>query len=172
MKKVNLIVLGLGLFATSSAWSQTELTINQWSGSTTIDLATVQNFTFEYDGYMTVNKIGAGSEYFDLQLITNLKIETVTGVDAQLFQNSFAGAMAFPNPIQESTKVSFDLAEASNIKIELLKADGSVVSVSEMDGLAGKNTSEVIGTENLSAGTYFVKISNSKSVETIKLIKF
>jgi hypothetical protein len=173
MKTTKALFIGISLFATTTMWSQTNLKINLTDNtSNEIDFNTVQNITFP-TGFVSINKVGGGYDYLDITTIKSIFVnETVTAINTKNSATFFENMYAFPNPMEAVSTVSFELKEASKIKIEVLNADGTLVSSTEMNGQVGENKSEIYNSQNLSDGTYLLKISNLSTVETIKLIKF
>jgi hypothetical protein len=76
----------------------------------------------------------------------------------------------FPNPMQTTGKVSFDLVENGNVQMRIINIQGQTVQNNSYGNLsAGKQTVNVDVT-NLATGTYFVQVISGKYVFNGKLI--
>jgi hypothetical protein len=78
-------------------------------------------------------------------------------------------AKIVPNPANNELNLSFNSPDNSKLSIEIMNVIGQNVKSVDTAPLAGKNEIK-INTEALSNGTYFLKISNGKSTETIRFI--
>ena len=75
----------------------------------------------------------------------------------------------FPNPSNEQVKLTFELKEVSNVKIELFDISGRLVStVSEKKNQVGEIV-ETINTNLYSEGAYLVKINANGNISQQKL---
>jgi hypothetical protein len=76
----------------------------------------------------------------------------------------------FPNPIQKSATIIFDLEESEQVNISMYDAKGAFVQLVSDSKLAkGKNQFE-IERGTLSAGNYVLKVTTAKKVLTHKLV--
>ncbi|MFK7786719.1 MAG: DUF4331 family protein [Crocinitomicaceae bacterium] len=88
----------------------------------------------------------------------------------------YISAWAYPNPVGESTTITYVLDQASNVDIQLMSLSGKVLSVVQKNSkeIEGENSVEV-DTSRLPSGVFFAKISitnsKGKSVKLIKLVK-
>ncbi|MBK6861605.1 MAG: T9SS type A sorting domain-containing protein [Saprospiraceae bacterium] len=74
-----------------------------------------------------------------------------------------------PNPVKESTVVSFNLEKAANVKMDLLNVEGKLIQTVFSGKLASGENSLNVNMANYNQGIYFVKLSyENKS----KLAKF
>lgn len=82
----------------------------------------------------------------------------------------FSISQNYPNPFNPSTKISFNLPEAGNVKLKIYDALGREVSLL-VDGFenAGRHTVEFNG-KNLSSGVYFYRIEYQNNYTTMKMI--
>jgi len=82
----------------------------------------------------------------------------------------FSISQNYPNPFNPSTKISFNLPEAGNVKLKIYDALGREVSLL-VDGFenAGRHTLEFNGS-NLSSGVYFYRIEYQNNFTTMKMI--
>ena len=76
----------------------------------------------------------------------------------------------FPNPIQKSATIIFDLEESEQVNISMYDAKGAFIQLVSDSKLAkGKNQFE-IERGTLSAGNYVLKVTTAKKVLTHKLV--
>ena len=77
---------------------------------------------------------------------------------------------AFPNPVNEKLSVSYSLNQSENVKLEVVNLLGEKVR----ELLSGKQTvgqhNLFIGTENLNAGVYFLKVTSNDHSQLVKFI--
>ena len=77
----------------------------------------------------------------------------------------------FPNPTNESTTLSFQLAKTGDVDVNVYSITGRLVkSISKKNLSAGDNTL-FIDCDDISNGTYIVKFVSGKQVESVKFIK-
>ncbi|MCJ8288234.1 MAG: T9SS type A sorting domain-containing protein [Crocinitomicaceae bacterium] len=77
----------------------------------------------------------------------------------------------FPNPTSTSTSLSFELANTSEVKIQVYNLSGRLVkSISKKNLGQGSHIIDIEGA-NLSAGTYVVKLSAGRQQATTKFVK-
>lgn len=88
-----------------------------------------------------------------------------SNVDDLVFDQSID---LFPNPTNGNTYLRFDLEDRAEVQITITDALGRLIDVSQENVFY--DTIE-IPTEQLSAGLYFVNISNGSSISTKKLVK-
>jgi hypothetical protein len=74
-----------------------------------------------------------------------------------------------PNPAQNEISLSFELKQTEQISIEIYNLIGAKLKQIENSPIIGKNEIK-INTESLSNGTYFLKINNGKTSDTVKFI--
>lgn len=81
----------------------------------------------------------------------------------------FALGQNYPNPFNPMTKINFDLARSSNVKLTVFNSLGQVVAVL-FDGFktAGSYTAD-FNAGNLASGTYFYRIETDVFKETKKM---
>lgn len=77
----------------------------------------------------------------------------------------------FPNPTNDNTTLSFNLAKAGDVELQVYSITGRLVkSISKNNVDAGLNTLQ-IDSEDLPNGTYIIKFASGKQVESVKFIK-
>lgn len=83
---------------------------------------------------------------------------------------SYALNQNYPNPFNPSTKISFDLPNSGNVKLDVYNLLGEKV-VSLLNGeLSAGHHSFNFDASNLAAGAYIYTIKTSKFVESKKMI--
>ncbi len=79
--------------------------------------------------------------------------------------------LPYPNPSSSNTTLSFELANTSDVNIQVYNLSGRLVkTINEKNMAKGSRTIEVDGSD-LSTGTYIVKFSAGKQQATTKFIK-
>ena len=77
----------------------------------------------------------------------------------------------YPNPTTDNTTLTFNLAETSNVTVNVYSITGVMVkSISQKNMSAGAQTLTIDG-DDLPRGTYIVKFNAGKQNETVKFIK-
>jgi hypothetical protein len=84
--------------------------------------------------------------------------EAAAGIDASL-ATSFALAAAYPNPLRSSTTLSFDLAEASAVRVVVYDVQGRQVAVLAEGRFEAANHQVVFDASALPNGLYLVRMS-------------
>jgi hypothetical protein len=74
-----------------------------------------------------------------------------------------------PNPAQNEISFSYELKQTEQISIEIYNLIGAKIKQVDNSSIIGKNEIK-INTESLSNGTYFLKINNGKTSDTVKFI--
>lgn len=89
--------------------------------------------------------------------------------NGSIVPEKFALNQNYPNPFNPTTKINFDLAKASNVKITVFNSVGQMV-VNLFNGYksAGSYQAEFDG-NNLSSGTYYYKLETDFFTETKKM---
>ncbi len=78
---------------------------------------------------------------------------------------------AYPNPTNDNTSIRFDLSQNGNVDLAVYSLSGRLMkTISKKNVPAGENTI-LIDCEDLSNGTYIVKLVSGKQVESVKFIK-
>lgn len=78
---------------------------------------------------------------------------------------------AYPNPTNDNTNISFKLAQTGNVDLAVYSLSGRLMkTISKKNVSAGENNI-FIDCEDLSNGTYIVKLVSGKQVESVKFIK-
>lgn len=75
----------------------------------------------------------------------------------------------FPNPVVDQAQMNFELADNSDVQINIYDMNGRLVQTTEMDAVAGQNTVQ-LNTSELSSGTYFVSLESATQRDVAKII--
>jgi len=98
-----------------------------------------------------------------------VKLGSVIGVGVEK-ESVDAAFNVFPNPVKENAFISYELAQASKLKINLYDLAGNLVmSVLDESASAGSH-SQLISTQSLNSGVYFLNVETENIRKTIKLI--
>jgi subtilisin-like proprotein convertase family protein len=102
---------------------------------------------------------------------TTTQIITVSGVGVEESSASSMGLTLFPNPVAGVTTLSFFLAAAGPVDIEVCDMTGSVVhQLKESNVAAGYHESQLDLTGlNLANGIYFVRVAGSQGSAAVRL---
>ncbi len=112
-------------------------------------------------------------EHEDDGMMLNFKIVDPVGIGSTESEvpGSFELRQNYPNPFNPSTNIEFSLAKQSNVEMNVYEASGKIVAVL-VDGLTPAGNHKVVFHANdLSSGTYFVRLANFDNglVRTIKI---
>lgn len=87
------------------------------------------------------------------------------------FNNFKTKLKSYPNPTNDNTTLSFQLAKTGDVDVQVYSITGRLVkSISKKNVSSGENTL-YIDCEDLPNGTYIVKFVSGKQVESVKFIK-
>ncbi|MGZ5244953.1 MAG: T9SS type A sorting domain-containing protein, partial [Bacteroidia bacterium] len=100
------------------------------------------------------------------------RTKTLTGMDDKDMGNKTPAIdmSVYPNPAQNITNVSFDLAKAGDVEILIIDIQGRTVGQYNYSKQAAGNHVYKLETANLKKGTYFVKVSAQGLNKTSKLL--
>jgi hypothetical protein len=76
----------------------------------------------------------------------------------------------YPNPTRDNTTVTFELANAGMVEIQVYSITGRLVKSIRKSMDEGTNSLQIDG-DNLANGTYIVKFNSGKQSESVKFIK-
>jgi hypothetical protein len=76
----------------------------------------------------------------------------------------------YPNPTRDNTTVTFELANAGMVEIQVYSITGRLVKSIRKSMDEGTNSLQIEG-DNLANGTYIVKFNSGKQTESVKFIK-
>ena len=160
-------------------------TINSWvttNGITSIpaDSGALQVAYYGGMGMPTIVILGGGTSHTVLgapYLAYTTSDTTIMATDIRNFLNGtgikennlISKINLFPNPSNEQVKLTFELKEISNVKIELFDISGRLVStIAEKKNQVGEIV-ETINTNLYSEGSYLIKINANGNVSQQKL---
>ena len=78
---------------------------------------------------------------------------------------------AYPNPTNESTTLSFQLAKSGDVELAVYSITGRLVKTLNKKNLSSGENTFFIDCDDMSNGTYIVKFASGKQVESVKFIK-
>jgi hypothetical protein len=78
---------------------------------------------------------------------------------------------AFPNPTNESTTLSFQLAKGGDVDLAVYSITGRLVKKISKNNLSSGENTMFIDCDDMPSGTYIVKFVSGKQVESVKFIK-
>jgi len=95
---------------------------------------------------------------------------TVTGgVGIQPIETNYLNLKCFPNPVNESAKLRFELQTPQNVTISLYNTSGVLLQTVINEERAAGNQVAYIATNNLPTGIYLAVIKAGNTSETIKI---
>jgi 1,4-alpha-glucan branching enzyme len=125
-----------------------------------------QEFTFDYQP-------GEYHIYTDMRLdIPDFTLDTastedaVPGVVGDIFNTT-----AYPNPFNNEFTLEFSLKQKEDVEIMIFNTSGQLIERREIIGLVGRNSFELLLSDDESNGNYFYMIRTVDSVISGKLIK-
>lgn len=93
--------------------------------------------------------------------------DVVVGLDE--ITTEIALLNVYPNPAEDVLNVNFSLPVNEKINISIVNTTGQKLLQKSINGNSGNNI-VVVNTDSISAGVYFVKVSNSNGISTLKKI--
>lgn len=94
----------------------------------------------------------------------------ITGIGILENENNNFNLVVFPNPANEQVIISYELTQASQLKIELFDILGNKISSSSFSQTSGKHQT-IVDTDQLSQGAYFIKLSSEMGNSSKLIIK-
>jgi hypothetical protein len=95
----------------------------------------------------------------------------VTGLSSVTAENTILTLNAGPNPFGESTRLSYSLSEASEVRLELLDMTGRKIAILvDQPQTKGSYTISLDGSK-LNKGIYFCSLTSGKERKSIRLVK-
>jgi hypothetical protein len=117
----------------------------------------------------TISKVGLVVYYRIKQVDIDGK-STYTDIKNVRLSNKENLITAYPNPIREFTNIQLEMANADDVRMSLLNADGKILQDFSLKLAKGINIRK-IDMNNLPTGNYVLKVLVGEKMETIKLIK-
>jgi Domain of unknown function (DUF4397)/Secretion system C-terminal sorting domain len=153
--------------ANSTIVARYDANLDFWKGNTAIVMATgfLGGGTTPFEPWVVLSSGGT----FPLKAITGLQGEagenTITGLSKKT-----SGFTVYPNPVADNIFVEFDLANESNVQIQVLNTAGQVV-INEQKGRMDKGFQQAqLDVKNLTAGMYILKLAENDAVSTKKFV--
>lgn len=91
------------------------------------------------------------------------------GVDETLSNNSFDVAQNYPNPVDGSSQIIFNVPNAGKVNFRVTNLLGSVVSEKQINATTGKNTIE-IASGSFASGVYMYSLTFNGQTVTKRMI--
>jgi hypothetical protein len=100
-----------------------------------------------------------------------IPLDTANSVNLKKQNSSpLSGVSVFPNPAEKISQISYYLRESSEIRIELVSMNGSLIKVLYQQQENPGAYTQILNFQNVTAGVYFIKISANYSMSSQKLI--
>lgn len=108
---------------------------------------------------------------FNMEIFTSEidELLPVSGNNGSL-PSDFSLAQNYPNPFNPSTKISFSLPKASELKIEVYSALGTLIKTIASGNFPAGNHTMNFNAGSLSSGVYFYKLTAGEFSETMSMI--
>ncbi len=145
------------------------LTIDNGESWTAVNNGFLENRPSIWSLAIYNNDIYAGTESYGVW--KRPLSEVITGMNVTESQKSDIGIKINPNPVEQKTKISYQLPVKSNINISVYDITGRKVATLVNEEKEKGDYSISYNTSNLSSGLYFVKLQNNQSVILTKFIK-
>lgn len=138
------------------------------------------NYTFATSEIITAPGIGAPADIcyaneIDTLAIPNSSSQTVTyvgfgsaGVDEV---NNASALSCYPNPVNESSIISFELAQSGQTTLQIVDVNGRLVAELINENLAAGKHRVLLAGVKLSAGSYICRLQSDTINESFNLIK-
>lgn len=97
--------------------------------------------------------------------------ETIIGLTENIARiNQTTSLRAYPNPANSTTTLEYNLAEASNVTLQVYDMNGRQISSIDKGRQSSGQHSIQMNVQNLKNGIYMIRIITNKSTNTTKLI--
>jgi len=90
--------------------------------------------------------------------------------DNNAVENTTELGQIYPNPCSTSTTVAYQVLTREDVNFQILDMTGKVISVIAAGVKAPGQYNLALATENLPAGTYYIRLKTDQSVSTKKLV--
>lgn len=92
-------------------------------------------------------------------------------LDAGAASRSLQGPQLFPNPARDQSTLSFELTEATEVRIRLLDLLGRPITGVMSPGILGKGSHQLpLSLADLPAGSYWVMLETTSSISSLRLV--
>jgi len=118
--------------------------------------------------FVTGRSFGSGTD-FDYATIKYSDLVGITPI-TNVVPDRFNLYQNYPNPFNPSTKVKFDLPEASNVFLNVYNTVGEEVYSKSFGQLQGGTYEYNFNAENLTTGVYFYKVITNNFTQTKKMV--
>ncbi|MCG8329939.1 MAG: Omp28-related outer membrane protein [Chitinophagales bacterium] len=116
--------------------------------------------------------ISEHNDKIDQRSILNAKYATIIGNATPTFEvdEHAMNVVAYPSPFHNEINIAYELATASDIKIEVRDLQGKLLLENATHGQAGVNSYQ-IDTKNLVSGLYLLTVISETHKHSLKLVK-
>ncbi|HRE41693.1 MAG TPA: choice-of-anchor J domain-containing protein [Ignavibacteria bacterium] len=142
-----------------NVWTQFKFSLNQFAGQTGY-------VAFRYWMNTSVDGLRVN---IDNVWVGNRAAVNISQIGSNV-PTSFALNQNYPNPFNPKTKIRFDVAKATNVKLVVFNSLGQVVK-ELVDGMKSAGTYEAeFDASSLASGTYFYRLITDDFTETKKML--
>lgn len=97
---------------------------------------------------------------------------SIPGAQDNLDVNKFIPNInVYPNPLQDQGNIAFSLESDSDVTVQIFNLNGQLVRDIKKNNMAAGNNTIQFGADDLSKGTYIIRLTAGDRVETSKFIK-
>lgn len=126
----------------------------------------IYDMAFQSDGNLVVVGVADSTAMFG-RIMVSTAVVGIFDIETKEIQ-----AYLYPNPVQDHFNLSFELTEASDMELNIIALDGSIVHQSSIQGLsAGANEQLIYLPSHLHQGMYIVQLRCGQSTKRIKIFK-
>lgn len=126
----------------------------------------IYDMAFQSDGNLVVVGVADSTAMFG-RIMVSTAVVGIFDIETKEIQ-----AYLYPNPVQDHFNLSFELTESSDMELNIIALDGSIVHQSSIQGLsAGANEQLIYLPEHLRQGMYIVQLRCGQSTKQIKIFK-
>jgi uncharacterized delta-60 repeat protein len=117
--------------------------------------------------------IGGSNNYLSQQDLYIARIINDITLGVINFSSPNNAAIVYPNPIHQTATLKYTLSENEMITINLFDVNGKLVKtfIANQNQTKGNYSEQLNLDASLSAGNYFLSITNGKQQETVKIVK-
>ena len=128
------------------------------------------SIAIQEDGKIIIGGISGNQIHYDFGLARFNSELALSNPINSIETNAF---LAYPNPVNESVNLDFNLQESQKLSVDLFNSNGVKVSnlLNNKEFPSGFTSQKLQLPETLSKGVYFLSISNGTSFSNLKIVK-
>ena len=128
------------------------------------------SIAIQEDGKIIIGGISGNQIHYDFGLARFNSELALSNPINSIEINAF---LAYPNPVNESVNLDFNLQESQKLSVDLFNSNGVKVSnlLNNKEFPSGFTSQKLQLPETLSKGVYFLSISNGTSFSNLKIVK-